>query len=296
MHNGLFVGQCSVELVYYLPHALFPGQRMKAERQLAFAGGSATNAAIAFTAFENVASLVTGLGEHPLSEVARSDIMAHAIALIDLDTLPHRPPSVGSVLVDLESHEYGVAYSTTYARKLRSLDVNETIFHDVDIVFLDGTFPPQAREVASRAKHQKVPVVLATGIWREGLEELLPFVDYLIISQAFRMGDSKNSDEVFNGLSRYGVQHIIITRAEKPMEVFNEGTVHQVPVGTVRVLDTLGAGDILHGAFCHYIKETDFLTAAAKSGEVASFSCSSLGPRAWMEQINLTGAAAVHKN
>ena len=63
-HNGLFVGQCSVELVYYLPHALKPGQRMRAERQVAFAGGTATNAAIAFSAFDNVSSLVTGLGEH----------------------------------------------------------------------------------------------------------------------------------------------------------------------------------------------------------------------------------------
>ena len=53
-HNGLFVGQCSVELVYYLPHALKPGQRMRAERQVAFAGGTATNAAIAFSAFDNV--------------------------------------------------------------------------------------------------------------------------------------------------------------------------------------------------------------------------------------------------
>lgn len=284
-HNGLFVGQCSVELVYYLPHALKPGQRMRAERQVAFAGGTATNAAIAFSAFDNVSSLVTGLGEHPLSEVARADIMDRAVALIDLDSLPHRPPSVGVVLVDLESHVYSVAYATTYARKLRSLDLGEAIFHDVEVVLLDGAYMPQALEAASMARERGIPVVLDAGVWREGMQPLLPLVDYLIASRAFRLPKCNNVGEMFAALHSFGVGHIAVTRGEKPVLAYEDGVISEIPIARVRVLDSLGAGDILHGAFCHYILERDFKNALEMASRAATLSCTALGPRPWIEQI-----------
>ncbi len=257
MHKGLFVGQCSVELVYYLPSAMRPAQRMKAERQLAFAGGAATNAAIAFTAFENVSTLVTGLGEHPLSEVARSDIMERAVELVDLDSLPHRPPSLGSVLVDLSSNEYGVAYSTTYARKLRAAELGEALFHEVEVVLVDGSYLPQ--------------------------------VDYLVASSAFRLPgcDCDNCEEFFAAMREYGIYNVAITRSYEPILAHENGTTLEIPVKQVKVLDSLGAGDIFHGAFCHYILKQDFMTSLRLSGEVATMSCTSLGPRTWIEQLNL---------
>ena len=56
-------------------------------------------------------------------------------------------------------------------------------------------------------------------------------------------------------------------------------------VARVRVLDSLGAGDILHGAFCHYILERDFKNALEMASRAATLSCTALGPRAWIEQI-----------
>lgn len=287
MHKGLFVGQCSVELVYYLPSALQPGQRMKAERQLAFAGGTATNAAIAFTAFENVATLVTGLGEHPLSEVARTDIMERAVELIDLDSLPHRPPSVGSVLVDLSTHDYGVAYSTTYARKLRSADLGEALFHEVEVLMVDGSYLPQAVEAAGTAQRLGIPVVLDGGSWKDGLEELLPLVDFLVASKEFHMAGCNSSEDLFAAMREFGIYNIAVTRSEAPILAHEDGKTLEIPVPQIKVLDSLGAGDIFHGVFCHHVLEQDFFTALRLSGETASMSCTSLGPRTWIEHIKL---------
>ncbi|NLZ18221.1 MAG: hypothetical protein GX087_10910 [Desulfobulbaceae bacterium] len=287
MHKGLFVGQCSVEIVYYLPSALQPGQRVKAERQLAFAGGAATNASIAFTAYENVSTLVTGLGEHPLSEAARSDIMEHAVELIDLDSLPHRPPSVGSVLVDLSTNDYGVAYSTTYARKLRSTDLGEVLFHEVEVVMVDGSYLPQAVEAATTARKRRIPVVLDCGGWKDGLEELLPQVDYVIASKEFLMPGCSSSEDLFAAMREYGVYHVAVTRSAAPILAHENGTTREIPVPQIKVLDSLGAGDIFHGVFCHHILEQDFFASLQLAGEVATMSCTSLGPRTWIEQIKL---------
>lgn len=285
MRKGLFVGRCTVELVYYLPSALLPGQRMKSERQLAFAGGPATNAAIAFAAFGNTASLVTGLGEHPLSEVARSDIMEHGVELIDLDSLPHSPPSVGAVLVDLSTHEYTVAYTTTFARKLRTTDLGEALLHEVAIVLVDGSYLPQAVEVATMAKQRGLPVVLDGGTWKEGLERLLPKVDYLIASEAFQIPGCSDYGAMFGAMREYGIHHMAITRSDNPIIAHTDGRTTELPVARIKILDSLGAGDIFHGAFCHYILRENFLDSLRMAGDIATMSCTSLGVRAWIEQI-----------
>lgn len=52
----------------------------------------------------------------------------------------------------------------------------------------------------------------------------------------------------------------------------------------IKPIDTMGAGDILHGAFCHFILEHDYHTSLARAAEIASQSCTSLGTRNWIEQ------------
>ena len=82
----------------------------------------------------------------------------------------------------------------------------------------------------------------------------------------------------------FGVEHIAITRDSEPIIAHAQGQTSEVPVMAVKPVDTLGAGDIFHGAFCHYILEYDFLLSLERAGEVASLSCTSLGTRAWIEQ------------
>jgi sugar/nucleoside kinase (ribokinase family) len=51
----------------------------------------------------------------------------------------------------------------------------------------------------------------------------------------------------------------------------------------VEAVDTLGAGDIFHGAFCHaYAGGLGFSASLASAAEVASRACAFWGPRAWI--------------
>jgi sugar/nucleoside kinase (ribokinase family) len=48
----------------------------------------------------------------------------------------------------------------------------------------------------------------------------------------------------------------------------------------VNAIDTLGAGDIFHGAFCHaFAIGQDFPASLAAAAEVAARSCARWGPR-----------------
>lgn len=53
---------------------------------------------------------------------------------------------------------------------------------------------------------------------------------------------------------------------------------------SVEPVDTLGAGDIFHGAFCwSLVEQGDFVTALKKASEVAAFSTTMWGTRSWIK-------------
>jgi len=284
MHKGIFLGLATADIVYYVPHHLERNQKLKAERQLAYAGGPATNAAVTFAAFGNETSLITGLGQHPLAHVAKADLADHKVHLIDCTDQPRRPPILSAIIVDLSNGERSVVYSNTDLRKLRHDCVNETTLEYADILMLDGYYLPQAMQLAKWAKPLHIPVVLDGGSWKDGLDKLLPMVDYAICSRAFCPPGCTDGDSIITRLGELGVEHIAITRDGEPIIAHTQGQTSEVPVMAVKPVDTLGAGDIFHGAFCHYILENDFLLSLERAGEVAALSCTSLGTRAWIEQ------------
>ncbi|MGD9948412.1 MAG: PfkB family carbohydrate kinase [Desulfobulbus sp.] len=285
MHKGIFLGLATTDIVYYVPHHLQNNEKLKAERQIVYAGGPATNAAVAFAAFENNADLVTGLGQHPLAHAAKRDILDYKVNLIDCTDQPKRPPVLASIMVDLSCGDRAVVFSNTDLRKLRHGAVTETTLESADLLMLDGYYLPQAIQLAHWAKIMRIPVILDGGSWKEGMEKLLPLVDYGICSENFFPPGCEHSDEVIRSLHQFGINYIAITRGGAPILAHTEDATSEVPVMQVQPVDTLGAGDIFHGAFCHYILErNDFLISLELAGEVASLSCSSLGTRAWIEQ------------
>ena len=80
-----------------------------------------------------------------------------------------------------------------------------------------------------------------------------------------------------------GIPHIAITNGEKPIQYISQGTNGWVEVAQINPVDTLGAGDIFHGAFCHYILEESFIDAIALAAKIASHSCQFFGTRRWMQ-------------
>ncbi len=284
MQKGVFLGLATADIVYSVPHHLENNEKLKAERQLAYAGGPATNAAVTFAAFGNEASLITGLGQHPLAHVAKADLADHKVHLIDCTDQPRRPPILSAIIVDLSTGERSVVYSNTDLRKLRHDAVNESTLEYADILLFDGYYLSQATQLAHWAKPLRIPVVLDGGSWKEGLEKLLPLVDYAICSNAFYPPGCTDTDSVIAHLREYGIDNIAITKDGAPLIAHTQGQTTELPVMTVKAVDTLGAGDIFHGAFCHYILENDFLLSLERAGEVASLSCTSLGTRAWIEQ------------
>ena len=94
-----------------------------------------------------------------------------------------------------------------------------------------------------------------------------------------------NVKDVFDFLQKMGIPHIAITQGEQPIQYLDQEEVSTIPIPSIQAIDTLGAGDIFHGAFCHYILQESFPHALTQAAHIASKSCQFFGTRSWYYSI-----------
>ena len=284
MNKGLFLGLTTLDLLYGVSYHPGPNEKLKAQWQLNFAGGPAANAAVAFSILGNEALLCSGLGTHPLSLLAREDLETHGVHLLDYAAVPAEQPILSSIMVG-SSGDRCVVYSNTDTRALKEPVEYRAMANGCSILLVDGYYLPQAIGAAAQAARDGVRVVLDGGSWKHGLENLLPHVDYAICSEQFLPPGCKELGEVLHYLSEWNLKGYAVSRGGNAIVACERNQNFSITVPEVTVCDTLGAGDILHGAFCHYIISHPFAQSLEKSARIASESCRYPGTREWITHL-----------
>lgn len=295
--TGLFIGLSTLDLIYLTKKLPERNQKIAALDQTIAAGGPATNAAVTFSYLGDRATLLSAIGIHPMSQIIRSDLETYAIKILDLASNRSALPSVSSIIVTQATGERAVISVNATKFQATSEQIPSDILQEVAIVLIDGhqmqvsyaiaqRAAPKA--IAQQAKAKNIPVVIDGGSWKEGFEKILPYVDYAICSYNFYPPNCQTQKEVFTYLQEIGIPHIAITQGDKPIQYLSQGELGKIEIPVVNAVDTVGAGDIFHGAFCHYILQNDFVKALTLAASIASFSCQFFGTRQWMKSDKMS--------
>ncbi|NET70997.1 MAG: sugar kinase [Sphaerospermopsis sp. SIO1G2] len=281
--SGLFVGLITLDIIYLASLLPQTNQKLVATNYTLAAGGPATNASVTFSYLDNQASLLGILGSHPITELITVDLLKFGINIIDLDKSKSESPPVSSIIVTESTGERAVISINAIKTQAEINSIPSYILDSVDIILIDGHQMAISQIIAKKARAKNIPVVIDGGSWKPGFEEILPFVDYAICSANFYPPSCENQTDVFNYLQSLQIPHIAITNGEQPIEYISNNDRGAIEIQKIPVVDTLGAGDIFHGAFCHYILETNFTNALTLASHVASKACQGFGSRRWME-------------
>jgi sugar/nucleoside kinase (ribokinase family) len=144
-------------------------------------------------------------------------------------------------------------------------------------VLVDGHYPQLALGVAKWARARGIPVVLDAGSWKPVLDELLPLVDIAACSAHFRVPGAT--------LHERGVPTVITTAGPGPVRWSTTTASGEVPVPEVTVRDTLGAGDVWHGALAYGAGCYDIPELIEFANEVAAERVRHTGPRSWVAAV-----------
>jgi len=281
--RGLFVGLVTLDFVYLATCVPQSNQKIVASDYTVSAGGPATNAAATFSYLGNQANLVGVVGTHPITELIKADLAKCQIQLRDLaPSITHLPP-VSSVIITQGTGERAVISINAVKTQATSKDLPTDILNRSDIVLIDGHQIEVGKDLAREAKTKNIPVVIDGGSWKQGFEDVLPFVDYAICSANFYPPHCNNSEQAIAYLASMGIPHIAITHGEQPIQYLSNNKIHTLEIPRVQnIVDTLGAGDIFHGAFCHFILFKNFAEALADAAQIAAASCQAFGTRRWI--------------
>ncbi len=280
--HGLFVGLATLDLIVEVGKLPGPNEKVRGSRRILCAGGPATNAALTFAHLGGRATLAAAVGRGPAADLVRTELAAAHVALIDLSPDALDALAIASILVQTRTGERSVVSAPGRTEVAISTPASSAATM-ADIMLADGHALVCARVCAAAAHQAGVPVVLDAGSWKPGLEDLLGLTDIALCSADFALPASARGD-VLAELVTKGVAHAAVSHGGRPIEwrsgVTGAGTI-QPPA--VHAVDTLGAGDIWHGAFCwHWLHGRDFPGALAAAALVAAYSCEFFGPREWM--------------
>ena len=271
----LLAGLCTVDVVQRVAELPEPGEKVQSRSVVLAAGGPATNAAVTVGALGEDATLLTVLGSHPLAALARADLAACGVEVLDAAPDFAEPPALSAVAVRERDGE----------RTVVSRNVGEARFAMPPLalrartVLVDGHHPDLALGTARWARRRGVPVVLDAGSWKPVLDELLPLVDVAACSARF----PGSADDL---LAR-GVGAVVRTAGADPVRWWTRQASGEVPVPAVQAVDTLGAGDVWHGAFTYGLGRFELPELIRFANEVAAQRVRHSGPRSWVPRMGV---------
>lgn len=278
--QGLFVGLMTLDCIYQAQRPPQANEKLVAQDVMMAAGGPATNAAVAFSALGGTATIMAAVGHHPVTALLREDLAHVGVSIKDLAPQRQTAPPVSSIVVSAASGERAVISHNALGLQVDHHPVDLT---HVEVVLVDGHQMELSHQVAMAAQSANISVVVDAGSWKPGFDQVLSLATVVIASANFQPPDGQTALTYLQGL---GIPYVAITHGEHPITVSDQGQVSELPVPTTVVVDTLGAGDIFHGAFC-YAWAGDFSAALAQAAQVASLSCQYFGTRAWIADARL---------
>lgn len=293
----LLVGLCTVDVVQRVTELPSPGQKLQSASVELVAGGPAANAAITVAGLGGRATLVTVLGAHPLGSVARADLAGHGVRLVDTRPALAEPPAVSSVAVrDRDGQRTVVSHNAADIDPPADLPAWPALLAEVGALLVDGHHPRLAVAAARAARGRRIPVVLDAGSDKPVLSELLPLVDVCACAASFRLGARHGARATERAVHDLGVPVVLRTDGAGPVRwsVFADGhaVTGQVRPPTVVARDTLGAGDVWHGALALGVAGLGRVPTAADlpglvevANRVAATRVGVVGARAWLRQV-----------
>jgi sulfofructose kinase len=202
------------------------------------------------------------------------------------------------ILVD-DRGERTVLWKRDERLTLRPAELQRQWIVDARVLHVDGHDTPAAATAAGWAHEAGVPVVADLDELYPGVEELLSKLDYFVASRDIPgrlVGERDLRKALPEVHRRYGYALTAATLGEEGVLAWDGTKFCHAAAYRVRVLDSIGAGDIFHAGFIYGLlqkwplqKQLDFACAAAALNCMAVGARGGIQPVERIEELMTTG-------
>ncbi len=242
----LCVGHASYDLIFSVSRQPDADEKIVADGLLSCGGGPAANAAVCVARLGLTSAFAGYLGrdlygDQHLQELNEDGVNTQLVIRGDC------PTPLSAILVKPD----GKRCLINYQGDTQALSADALNFTDIaaKVILFDGHEPLISLPLAEKGRQSNIPTVLDAGSVHQGTLALMNRVDYLVCSEKFAKqyaGDERNA------LSRLAelAPVVVITLGERGL-IWQRGNQQGAQSAyPLTALDTTGAGDAFHGAFC----------------------------------------------
>jgi sulfofructose kinase len=263
----------------------FPRNDGKVEAKAFFAvnGGCAANAAVAVARLGGRAVLAGPLGgpagtdengDRVLAALAREAIETSACQRVDgLAT------ALSAIFINARGERTIVTYRDQRIAAVTPRDP-EALVGTADIVLADNRFPQFVRPICEAARRRDVRVVLDADKATVEDDPLFRIATHVIFSSECLMATTGRPDlaDGLAAVAQHTAAFLAVSNGPNDILFIEAGAIRRMPVFKICAVDTLGAGDALHGAFALALAEGAGEAEALRFGAaVAGLKCTRIG-------------------
>ncbi len=246
-------------------------------------GGCAANAAIAIARLGGRAALAGPMGG-PAGADANGDKVLAGLARERVDTsacerISGSPTSLSAIFVNAQGDRTIVTYSDERVKAAAPRDPGG-LAAAADVVLADNRYPQFVRPICAAARRRQLPVVLDGDKPTAEDDPLFRMASHVIFSSECLRGTTGCGDlaEGLKRVARHSDAFLAVSNGPNDILLLQGGALARVPVFAICAVDTLAAGDALHGGFALALAEGCNEVEALRFGAaVAGIKCTRVG-------------------
>jgi len=262
----LCIGQPVRDLTFRVPGVPARGSKANADHFEQICGGNSLNAAIGIVRLGGRASLCGPMGD-PRETTSRPIFEQLAHEGIETRHIVHVPDAVtplSAIMIDPTGERTIVTYRDPELWKVKLPSADE-LLADCDAVLTESRCAEFCTDVCAEAVRRGIPVIVDVDRAMSLREGLLTASTHLVFSSEPLQETAVCDDEgeALKRIARLTPSFLAATRGPRGTIWLDEhGELQETPAFAVHTVDTLGAGDVFHGAFALAITEKQELRQA----------------------------------
>ena len=277
------VGLNATDTMILVPHFPPYGGKVPFTSELLSPGGQVASAMVCCAKLGLRVKYIGAIGDDERGRVQWDSLQGTGVNLDDVQLRRNCPNQSAYIVIDQRTGERTVIWHRAECLKIDSSVLTDEMICGARLLHIDGHDTGLVARAAAIARRHSIPVTVDVDTIYKGFEDVLPNVDYLITSSEFPERWTGVADPL-QALTRiqdeYGMRCAAMTLGAHGALARMDGRFWYSPGFVVSCVDTTGAGDVFHGAFCYaVVRGLPLLESLGFSNAMAALNCTALGAR-----------------
>lgn len=277
MKRVLCVGHAVQDYVFSVAILPTQAQKYRATGFTTVGGGPAATAAVTIAKLGGAASLAARIGDDAVGTTIEHELRGYGVDCQLLRRYAACQSSLSAVFIDPVGERMIVNH--TDPQLPRGADwLDQIELQGVDAVLADVRWPEGAARILARARAASLPAVLDADVPAPDGDELLRAATHLAFSAPGlrEVLPGTSPERAVVEVARRFAAWCCVTLGEQGVLCVDgrsrgaSATLERVPAFEVQAVDTLGAGDVWHGAFALALAEGASELAAVRAASAAA--------------------------